>query len=52
MINMTGEMWLALGGIVGVYALSLIAGFIWLHYTSQPSNKQNKLTKKGKTNGR
>lgn len=47
---MTGEMWLALGGIVGLYALSLIAGFIWLHYTTQP--KQNKLTKKGKTNGR
>lgn len=49
---MTGEMWLALGGIVGVYALSLIAGFIWLHYTTAPKPKQNKLTKKGKTNGR
>jgi hypothetical protein len=52
MINMTGEMWLALGVIVGVYALSLVVGFIWLHYTSQPSNKQNKLIKKGNTNGR
>jgi uncharacterized membrane-anchored protein YhcB (DUF1043 family) len=55
MINMTGEMWLALGVIVGLYALSLIVGFIWLHFTSQPSNTQNKLNKlikKGNTNGR
>lgn len=52
MITMTSEMWLSLGIILGLYVLSLIVGFIWLNYTSQPSNKQNKLTKKGKTNGR
>lgn len=52
MINMTDEMWLALGGVVGVYALSLLVGFIWLHHTTAPKPKQNKLIKKGNTNGR
>jgi hypothetical protein len=35
---------------LGLFGLETLALTIWLHYTSEP--KQNKLTKKGKTNGR
>lgn len=52
MITMTSEMWLSLGIILGLYVLSLIVGFIWLNYTTAPKPKQNKLIKKGNTNGR
>jgi len=36
----------------GLFGLETIALTIWLHYSAQPKPKQNKLIKKGKTNGR
>lgn len=42
--------WQIIGGGVGLFLLELIVGFIWLHYTAEPKPKQNKSSKKGKTN--
>jgi len=43
---------LFIGGGVGLFLAELAIGFIWLHYTTAPKPKRNKLDKKGKTNGR
>jgi len=36
----------------GLFGLETIVLAIWLHRTTAPKPKQNKLIKKGKTNGR
>jgi len=37
---------IAVAGVVGIYLLSLVIGFIWLHFTTEPKPKQNKSNKK------
>lgn len=50
-LEIPAHAWIAFGLVLGTGVLAQVIGYIWLRITTEPKPKQNKLNKKGKSNG-